>query len=601
MISILVICLAVLAGTLRFVACQQTNYSCVVKQSQANTTEKLSKLRARMRSLSLYAYVIFSEDEYQSEYAQQYDTRRAWITGFLGSAGSAVVTLDQAALWIDSRYWTQAENELDCTNWLLIRQGEPNVLTLDDWIASKLKATSSYNKVGVAIQLTSSDYWSSTKSAVTPRDVPLVEVAELIDEIRITDRSMASSNPVFVHDIMFAGISWEKKVEIIAGLINVESTDGFLVTALDEVAWLFNVRGSDIPYNPFFKAYAFVHANQTTRLWMNESQLMSDARTQLRNVIIQPYEEFLLDLYKLANNTDVNRIWMTRSVSQEILDRIPANKRFIAGSPIERTKAIKNPTEQKGMHDCGVRDSIARVRHLIWLENEINNNRQVNETQAAERLEYYQSLEAYFKGISFPTISAVGAHAATIHFEPNAETAAQITRDEVYLLDAGAQYLDGTTDVTRTHTFGTPTTEEKKAYTLVLQGSIDLADAVFPVGTYGRQLDILARQSLYKNFMDYAHSTGHGIGHFLSIHEGPSFIGMGYSSLDIPLTDGMVFSDEPGFYLPNSFGIRLETAIIRFPDASDIYNSKTNSASNNIEQPIERPVDSSGDPSVSNE
>ncbi|CAF1380132.1 unnamed protein product [Rotaria sordida] len=490
MISIRVICLAVLAGILRFVACQQTNYSCVVKQSQANTTEKLSKLRARMRSLSLYAYVIFSEDEYQSEYAQQYDTRRAWITGFLGSAGSAVVTLDQAALWIDSRYWTQAENELDCTNWLLMRQGEPNVLTLDDWIASKLKATSSYNKVGVAIQLTSSDYWSSTKSAVTLRDVPLVEVAELIDEIRITDRSMASSNPVFVHDIMFAGISWEKKVEIIAGLINVESTDGFLVTALDEVAWLFNVRGSDIPYNPFFKAYAFVHANQTTRLWLNESQLMSDARTQLRNVIIQPYEEFLLDLYKLANNTDVNRIWMTRSVSQEILDRIPANKRFIAGtwyslasqqllyilfdihlgSPIERTKAIKNPTEQKGMRDCGVRDSIARVRHLIWLENEINNNRQVNETQAAERLEYYQSLEAYFKGISFPTISAVGAHAATIHFEPNAGTAAQITRDEVYLLDAGAQYLDGTTDVTRTHTFGTPTTEEKKAYTLVLQG-----------------------------------------------------------------------------------------------------------------------------------
>ncbi|CAF1308076.1 unnamed protein product [Rotaria sordida] len=572
MISIRVICLAVLAGILRFVACQQTNYSCVVKQSQANTTEKLSKLRARMRSLSLYAYVIFSEDEYQSEYAQQYDTRRAWITGFLGSAGSAVVTLDQAALWIDSRYWTQAENELDCTNWLLMRQGEPNVLTLDDWIASKLKATSSYNKVGVAIQLTSSDYWSSTKSAVTLRDVPLVEVAELIDEIRITDRSMASSNPVFVHDIMFAGISWEKKVEIIAGLINVESTDGFLVTALDEVAWLFNARGSDIPYNPFFKAYAFVHANQTTRLWMNESQLTSDARTQLRNVIIQPYEEFLLDLYKLASNTDVNRIWMTRSVSQEILDRIPANKRFIAGSPIERTKAIKNPTEQKGMRDCGVRDSIARVRHLIWLENEINNNRQVNETQAAERLEYYQSLEAYFKGISFPTISAVGAHAATIHFEPNAETAAQITRDEVYLLDAGAQYLDGTTDVTRTHTFGTPTTEEKKAYTLVLQGSIDLADAVFPVGTYGRQLDILARQSLYKNFMDYAHSTGHGIGHFLSIHEGPSE------------------------------RRKLEEIIDqRFPDASDIYNSKTNSASNNIEQPIERPVDPSGDPSVSNE
>ncbi|CAF3454998.1 unnamed protein product [Rotaria sp. Silwood1] len=511
MMNLLVVCLAFLAGNFRFVACQQMNYSCAVKQSQVNTAEKLSQLRARMRSLSLYAYVIFFEDEHQSEYVQQYDTRQAWITGFLGSTGSAVVTLDQAALWIDNRYRTQAENELDCANWLLMRQDEPGVPTLGDWIASQLKATSSYNNVGVAAQFTSSDYWSSMEHVAALQSVPLVKVAELIDPIRLADRSMTSSNPVFVHNIMFAGISWEKKVEIIAELINTESTDGLLVTALDEIAWLFNVRGSDIPYSPFFKAYAFVHANQTTRLWMNESQLTSDARTQLRNVIIQPYEEFLTDLYKLANNSDMNRIWITPSVSQAISDSIPTNKRLIAGSPVARTKAVKNPTEQKGMRDCSVRDSIARVRHLAWLENEIKNNRQVNETQAAERLEYYQSLEAHFKEISFPTISAVGAHAATIHFEPDAETAAEITRDKVYLLDAGAQYLDGTTDVTRTHTFGTPTAEEKKAYTLVLQGSIDLADAVFPVGTYGRQLDILARQSLYKNFMDYAHSTGHDL------------------------------------------------------------------------------------------
>ncbi len=245
-------CLALVAGNLRFVGCQQTNYNCAVKLSQDNTAEKLSQLRAQMRSLSLYAYVIFSEDEHYSEYVKQYETRRAWITGFLGSAGSVVVTLDQAALWIDDRYWAQAEHELDCANWLLMRQGEPGVPALGDWVASKLNATSSYNKVGVAAQFTSSGIWSSMKSAITLGGVPLVEVAELIDQIRITDRSMASSNPVFVHDIMFAGISWEKKVEIIAGLINAESSDGFLVTALDEVAWLFNVRGSDIPYNPFF-------------------------------------------------------------------------------------------------------------------------------------------------------------------------------------------------------------------------------------------------------------------------------------------------------------------------------------------------------------
>jgi Xaa-Pro aminopeptidase len=214
------------------------------------------------------------------------------------------------------------------------------------------------------------------------------------------------------------------------------------------------------------------------------------------------------------------------------------------------------------MRDCGIRDGVARVRHLTWLENQLNNNIFINETRSAEELERFQSEEALFKTLSFDSISAFGPNAAVIHYSPNAKTAAQITKEGLYLLDAGAQYLDCTTDVTRTHVFGTATEEEKKAYTLVLQGSIDLADAVFPFGTYGRSIDILAREPLFKNYMNYNHGTGHGIGHYLSVHEGPSFISMGYSSSDIPLTDGMVFSDEPGFYLPQQFGIRLETDFI---------------------------------------
>jgi len=214
------------------------------------------------------------------------------------------------------------------------------------------------------------------------------------------------------------------------------------------------------------------------------------------------------------------------------------------------------------MRDCGIRDGVARVRHLAWLEDQLNNDIFINETKAAEELERFQSEEALFQTLSFDSISAFGPNAAVIHYSPKAQTAARITKNGLYLLDAGAQYLDCTTDVTRTHVFGTATEEQKKAYTLVLQGSIDLADAVFPFGTYGRSIDILARQSLFKNFMNFNHGTGHGIGHYLSVHEGPSFISMGYSSSDIPLTDGMVFSDEPGFYLPQQFGIRLETDII---------------------------------------
>lgn len=248
-------------------------------------------------------------------------------------------------------------------------------------------------------------------------------------------------------------------------------------------------------------------------------------------------------------------------------------------SPVELTKAIKNPTEQQGTRDCGIRDSVARIRHLTWLQDQLNRNVFINETRSAEELERFQSEEEHYRSLSFDTISAFGPNAAIIHYSPHAKTAAQITKNGLYLLDAGAQYLDCTTDVTRTHVFGSATEAQKKAYTLVLQGnhihdhpksavvcfslgSTDLADAVFPYGTYGRSIDILARQSLYKNFMDYNHGTGHGIGHYLSVHEGPSFISMGYSSNDIPLTDGLVFSDEPGFYLPQEFGIRLETDIL---------------------------------------
>ncbi|CAF1484084.1 unnamed protein product, partial [Adineta ricciae] len=399
-----------------------------------------------MRNMDLYAYIILSEDEYMHQYNAQY----AWLTGNSHFIGSIVITLDQVALWTDDRYEAQVRSEFVCDNWLLMRHdGTKMPVVLTEWIASKLDVRSSYNKVGMSAQYTSFHSWSSMKDELILRSVPLVAVAELFDR---TD----PDNPVYVHNITFAGISWEKKVETIARLINAQSAQGLVVTELDEIAWLFNVRGSDILYRPFFRARAFVHVNQTTHLWMNTSQLTLDARIQLANVDIQSYNTFLSTLDTLVNDSAISKIWVTQSAAQEIVERIPASKRFISGSPIERTKAVKNPTEQKGMRESSIRDSVARVKHLNWLQNEIKNDRPVNETQAAEKLEYFQSQQAYFKGISFETISAVGANAAVIHFQPKPPTAVQITKDKVYLLDAGAQYLDGTTDVTRTHTFGTP-------------------------------------------------------------------------------------------------------------------------------------------------
>jgi hypothetical protein len=251
MISTIIVYLILLFG---FVTSQQTNFSCGTRPNQANTTEKLQNLRVYLANNNLFAYVIFSEDEHQSEYVQLYDERRAWITGFLGSAGTAVVTLDNAALWTDGRYWTQAEDELDCQNWYLMRSGQSGVPSITDWLLSQANGTSPYNRVGVATQFVSSGWWSSVNSALNTKNASLIEVPELIDFIwQPPDRPLPDANPVFVHEFQYTGILWQEKVKIISGLIQTKKADAYIVTALDDIAWLFSIRGSDIPYNPFFK------------------------------------------------------------------------------------------------------------------------------------------------------------------------------------------------------------------------------------------------------------------------------------------------------------------------------------------------------------
>lgn len=259
LISFIVIASIVCANNIRSAKCQETNFTCPVKPSQANTINKLQELRTHLKSNNLSAYVIFSEDEHQSEYVQLYDERRAWITGFLGSAGTAVVTLDHAALWTDGRYWTQAEDELDCKNWYLMRQGQLGVPSINDWLLSQVNATPPYNRVGVAAQFASSDWWDGVNSMLNSKNASLVEVRELVDLIwQPPERPNAASNTINVHELTYTGISWQDKVKTIARHIQTKQANAFVVTALDEVAWLFSLRGSDIPYNPFFKVEYFI-------------------------------------------------------------------------------------------------------------------------------------------------------------------------------------------------------------------------------------------------------------------------------------------------------------------------------------------------------
>ncbi|CAF0771016.1 unnamed protein product [Rotaria sordida] len=537
--------------------------TCTPNSIQKNTSTILSNLRREMQNEGIGIYVIFSDDEHGSEYTQLYDRRRDWITGFSGSAGIAVVSLRTAALWTDSRYFTQAEEQLDCANWLLMRDRNPGVPTLINWLVSEANQTAL--PPGTTTVFTTTSWWTSANTALKEIGKELRPVNDLVDRIwPAGERPNQSQNSIVTHEIQYAGETVAQKLNRTTNEIKRRGATTTVINALDEIAWLFNLRGSDIPYNPFFKSYAIVHANYEVNqpeLFVNLSQLNTNQHPP--GVRLFDYSMFWSRLNITATDTNISRIWVSAKVSQAILSLIPNNKLLLplSNSPVQRIKARKNPIERKGMQDCQIRDSIARMKHLGWLEQQLNDGKSVNETQSSEQLLVYQKQQVIFQFPSFRTISASGDRAAIIHYSATPDKARLITKNEVYLLDAGSQYLDCTTDITRTHHFGSPKNLEKRAYTRVLQGVLDIADAVFPTGTYGRSLDHLGRMHLYRDGMTFGHGIGHGIGHFLSVHEGPQRIASAYSQYEEALADEMFISNEPGFYKPDDFGIRIEDDI----------------------------------------
>ncbi|CAF1457674.1 unnamed protein product [Adineta steineri] len=534
--------------------------TCTAMSTQKNTTMILANLRQEMQREGISIYVIFAGDEHGSEYTQPYDKRRDWLSGFGGSSGTAVVSWRTAALWTDSRYYTQAEEQLDCANWLLMRDGSPGVPSLVNWLVSEANQTAS--PPGASAVFATTAWWSSANTALNVVGKQLRSVDDLVGRIWPTnERPAESKKPIVAHDIQYAGETVNEKMIKVTNEIKRLGATTAIISALDEVAWTFNLRGADIPYNPFFKSYAIIHANYETsqpELFVNSPQL--DSSLHPSNVRVLDYSMFWSRLNQTATDPNNSKIWASAKVSQAILNLIPNDKLLLplTNSPVQRVKARKNSVERRGMQECQIRDAVARMKHLGWLEKQVSDGRSINETQSSEQLLIYQGQQATFQFPSFRTISASGDRAAVVHYSAEPATARSITKDKVYLLDAGSQYLDCTTDITRTHHFGTPKDLEKRAYTRVLQGVLDLAEAVFPTGTYGRSLDHLARMSLYRDGMTYGHGTGHGIGHFLGVHEGPQNVAFGYSASEEALADGMFLSDEPGFYKADDFGIRIE-------------------------------------------
>ncbi|CAF4030897.1 unnamed protein product [Rotaria sp. Silwood2] len=552
------------------------NTACIPIPKQKNTLTILTNLRREMQNAGIGIYIVFSDDEHGSEYTQPYDKRRDWITGFRGSSGVAVVSLRTAALWTDNRYFTQAEEELDCANWLLMRNGNEAVPSLISWLVAEAQQTTW--SLGTTTVFTSSSWWSAANSVLKVIGKQLQPVDDLVGRIwPSNERPKESQKQIFEHDIQYAGENVTQKLFRTTTELQQFGATVTVISALDEIAWQFNLRGTDVPYNPFFKSYAIIYTNYTIhkpKLFVNLAQINRSIYPVGVNVF--NYSMFWSHLNATVNDPTIDKILVSAQVSQAILNFIPDNKLILPllNSPLQRIKAQKNSIERKGMRDCQVRDAVARMKHIGWIEQQLNNGTSINETESIDQLLVYQKQQDKFQYPSFYAISASGDRAAVIHYSPEPATARPITKNQVYLLDAGSQYLDCTTDITRTHHFGTPKDLEKRAYTRVLQGVLAIANTIFPTGTYGRSLDHLGRMYLYRDGMTFGHGVGHGIGHFLSVHEGPQSIAVEYNEYEEALAEGVFISDEPGFYKPGDFGIRIENDIEVVLTNKSTYNNR---------------------------
>ncbi|KAF9631296.1 Creatinase [Lasiodiplodia theobromae] len=535
------------------------------------TTERLTHLRRLMLDNQLDVYIVPSEDSHQSEYIAPCDARREFICGFSGSAGTAVITLNKAALATDGRYFNQAEKQLD-NNWELLKQGLQDVPTWQEWTADQSEGGKT---VGVDPQvITASDARKLAEKIKKKGGADLKAVREnLVDTVWAKAKPARPNEKVQVQPYEFSGKEFSEKLSDIRQELSKRKSAGFVVSMLDEIAWLYNLRGNDIPYNPVFFSYAVVTPEAAT-LYVNSDKLTPEVKAHLgSSVEIRPYDSIFGDIEALSRNaapssedseTPAQKYLISNKASWALVQSLGGDKKVDeVRSPIADAKAVKNKAELDGMRACHIRDGAALVEYFAWLEDQlIAKGAKLDEVQAADKLEAIRSKHDKFVGLSFDTISSTGPNAAVIHYKPEPGNCSVIDPKAVYLCDSGAQYRDGTTDTTRTLHFGEPTEMEKKSYTLVLKGNVALERARFPKGTSGFALDTLARQFLWAEGLDYRHGTGHGVGSFLNVHEGPIGIGTRVQYSEVPLAVGNVISDEPGYYEDGNFGIRIENVIV---------------------------------------
>lgn len=509
-----------------------------------------------MQSKSISAYITYSTDPHSGEYVPAHWESRKWITGFTGSAGTAVITPDDGGLWTDSRYFIQAGEQLTDTGLKLFKERMPETPSIPQWLCRVLKKG---ERVGIDGYTTSLQTVNELKNELSDYGIEVVMIEDPYKTIW-NDRPDLPDNKPFILEEKYSGESASSKISTIRNHISNTGTDHILISALDEIAWTLNMRGTDIECNPLFVSYLLISEKEAT-LYINKNKLTETTVNYLQSQGVghRNYENIESDLTAISGR----KIAMSPSINFAMYNAASEhNTVFIQASPVSKYKAVKNQTEINGFRNAMLRDGVAMVRFLIWLQKNIENGN-LTELSIDEQLYKERSAMENFRGISFATIAGYQEHGAIVHYEADEHSASILRPEGLLLIDSGAQYLDGTTDITRTIPLGPTTEEQKKDYTLVLKGFIQLAMAEFPQGTCGTQLDVLARLAMWKEGINYGHGTGHGVGHFLNVHEGPHQIRM--NNVPTPLQPGMTVTNEPGIYRAGKYGIRTENTMLTVP------------------------------------
>lgn len=523
------------------------------------TFPHLEALRDLMRSKHIDAVIIPGTDPHQSEYPSEHWKFRDYVSGFTGSNGTAVVTLDDAGLWTDSRYFLQAAEQLEGSGFTLRKENIPGEPTVLEWLGEVLDEDAVVGVDGRLFSLIEANRIEMFCAQNGFMFAPDFRAAEAI----WTDRPARPMNPAFVHDEALAGEDVDSKISRVVDALDAADADGLLITALDEIAWLLNLRGSDVDYTPVVIAFAYVSEDERV-LFIDSEKVTSEVKDHLKKygVKIKDYDDIEKFLGKISSTAtvmvDPNR------VSDALGQAMICNKTYMA-SPVIALKGVKNECQIAGFRQAMLYDGAAMVRMMMWLEQNVANG--ITEMDVDRRLQQERAAYTSNRGDSFHMIAGYKDHGAIVHYEATDESAYTLAPEGLLLIDTGGQYLEGTTDITRTISLGNPTAAEKHDYTLILKGHLALARAVFPKGTMGVQLDVLARGPLWNEGMTYLHGTGHGVGHFLGCHEGPQSIRM--EANPTPLELGMVTSNEPGIYKTGEYGIRTENLLLCVPACSN--------------------------------